>query len=235
MAATYVPSAAWNAANFYVRGMLLGDVSNYIKYQILDDAIKHIWTAAPWRWSVGLLANLPLTTATDYNVVSTPSDFLRLEHCYWSDGNTIEPLEIVEALPATPIIQGPPKMAAWVPGTPDKIRIFPPMGNLGSTTLTLVSYYKIKAPTISASNYGNAGAWVIDDDYYPTIFAFVLYYAMQACHDARAGGAEFDEATQRYKYSGQLATAQAMLEDMRMREPLPLEWNRQPDRKATRR
>lgn len=235
MAATYLPSAAFNTANYMVRNMLNGDVNNYVKYAILDMAVKHVWTASPWRWSCGLLSNITLTTAADYTVSSTPADFLRLIHCYWTDGNTVQPMEVVDTLPSTPVIAGTPSVATWVAGSPNKIRINPPMSNLGGSTFTLVSYYKKVAPTISASNYSTAGAWVIDDDYYPVIFAFVLYYAYLTCHDARAGGAEWDEEKQVYKYSGQLATAQAMLEDMRRREPMPLEWNRQPDRKATRR
>lgn len=234
MAATYIPSAAWNSANFMCRNMLLGDKSNDVRYAILDNAVKHVWTAAPWRWSVGLLDNITLTTATDYSVVSTPVDFLRLIHCYWTDGNTAQPMEVVDTLPSTPVIAGSPSVATWVAGSPNKIRIYPPVGSWGSTVTTLVSYYKKIAPTITSSNYSTVGAWVVDDDWYPVIYAFVLYYAYLTCHDQRAGGAEWDEATQRYKYSGQLATAQAMLEDMRQREPMPLEWNRQPDRKASR-
>jgi hypothetical protein len=235
MAATYVPSAAWNAAKFFVRGMLLGDLSNDIKYLILDNALKHVWMAAPWRWTVGMLPNISLSTATDYDITSTPGDFLKISRCYWSDANCVEPMEVVDILPPTPIVSGKPMIAAWIPGTPNKIRIYPPMGNLGGTSLTLVSYYKKQAPAITAGNFGSAGAWVIDDEYFPVIFAFVLYYAMLACHDQRAGAAEWDEQIRAYKYSGQLATANAMIEDMRRRENLPLEWNHQPDRKADRR
>lgn len=235
MAATYLPSAAYNEANWFVRNMLNGDVNNYVKYSICDQAIKTVWTAAPWRWSIGLLANTVLTTATDYNIASTPADFLRLEHAYWTDGNTVQQMEVAEALPATPVIQGQVRQVALVPGTPNILRVFPPMGSLGGQSISMVTYYKKVAPTITSANFSTAGAWVIDDDYIPVVYAFVLYYALLSVHDPRAGGAEWDEEKRAFKYSGQLATAWAGIEDMRRREPMPLEWNHQPDRKADRR
>jgi hypothetical protein len=216
--------------------MLNGDVSSYVKYQILDLAIKWVWMAAPWRWTVGEIANIPLLDNTsDYNVGSTPADFLKLQAAYWSDGQTRKPLEVVDSLPSSGIIAGPMQYITWVPGSPNKVRLGPKPGTNNTGKNTLVLIYKKSAPTITSSNFGTAGAWVIDDDWYPVLFTFVLAYAYTVCHDPRAGQAQWDEATRKYKYTGLFGQGEAMLENMRMREALPMEWDFQPDVKAGRR
>lgn len=198
---------------------------NRIWGDIAQDASNYIWTAAPWRWTIGVLTPITLTAAVQQFTVGTPpTDFLRLEQCYTSDGASLNRVQPVSSLPGSATLTRIPSYVAIsgiTNSTPSQIRfdsLFPPIA--AGTTPKFWAWYKKIIPDI-ANNLSLSGALVMDDDYYQIYREWVLYYAYRYADDQRAGGATVTvnaQGDRQLSYSGQLAVARAALEELRREE-----------------
>lgn len=218
MAATLAPQDALDFAKEFVKSMPFERVWE----KVAQDASSMIWTAAPWRWSVGTLVNTTLAAATQDFTITKPNDFLRLERCYVTDTVTSREVKPVSAIPATAILTGFPNYIAYVSGTTVRFdTLYQPLSGSGGTNY-LIAWYHKSAPIINNSNLTTAGVLVMDDDWYWVYRAYVLYFAYLYADDQRAGGARvsLSDGKRQIEYSGQLATCMAAIETMRNDETL---------------
>lgn len=221
MAATLRPQDAFDLNKSMIKNMPLEDV----KVRILDSINKRIWMAAPWRWSVTMTTSpVSVTSNTQDYTLAQPSDFLFIESAFLeitesSGGNpTRRDLEPVPVLPQSNL-RGQPSSIAWNGST---IRLFPAFGTIpASQTVRLFIRYKKTAPTITAANCTTAGVLVMDDEWFPVYEAGVLWMAYLYGDDQRAGSISFQNG--QTQASGQAALFFSGIEEMRQREPLPLE------------
>jgi hypothetical protein len=216
MAATYAPNDAYTYCLTMVKDMPLAD----IKVQILDDAAKMIWHAAPWRWTIAAFPDVTVLANTADYTVSVPADFLYLQESFMIDeGNEGTPrmLEVVPAMSAG-TVKGQPSEVS-VSGT--TLSLYPIQGaiNTGST-LKVISTYKKACPKITSGNAATTGVLVMDDDWFWVYNSCVLYLAYLYADDQRAGGATLNSAGQ-FQFSGQRAVAEANIALMKDREKLP--------------
>ena len=192
---------------------------------IAQDASNYIWTAVPWRWTIGVLSPITLAAGVqEFTVASAPTDFLRLEQCYASDGTTLRAITPISSLPGSATLTRQPNFVAIssiTGSTPAQIRFDSLYPNLGmNTTHKFWAWYKKIAP-ILAGSLNTPGALVMDDDYYQIYEEWVLYYAYRYSDDQRAGGAQVTvspEGKRQLAYTGQLAVAKAALEELRSQE-----------------
>jgi hypothetical protein len=219
MAATRTANEAFDFAK-----KVLGNVTlDRVQYDILDQAIKMIWTGAPWRWSLG---SLPLITlqpsVTDYLVTPFPSDFLYLHRAYMTTGKDVpRELHVNSSLPTNVTLYGlPSEISHYELGGSNYVRVMPMPGSLGDN-YKLVLQYKKASPTITSSNANTPGALVIDDDWFWVYESAVLYLAFVYTNDERAGSCQVNVATGQAVFTGQRAIFEANLAMMRQREPLP--------------
>lgn len=189
-----------------------------------QDASNYIWTAAPWRWTVGSLAPIPMVAGVqELAVVTPPTDFLRLEKCYEADGTTLTPIKPVSTIPGSANLTRPPGyvcVSAITGSTPTTIRFDALYPALGTRTPKFWAWYKKIAPIIS-NDLNTPGELVMDDDYYQIFVEWVLYYAYRYADDQRAGAAQVSMNAQGEKqiaYTGQLGVARAALEELRQEE-----------------
>jgi hypothetical protein len=221
MAATKKPNDAFDFAK-----KVLGNVTlERVQYEILDQAIKMIWTGAPWRWSIGSLPVIQLQPSiSDYSIDPLPSDFLYLHRAYMTTGKDApRELRIVSSLPTNVVLYGlPSELSHEIISGSNYVRVMPLPGSIGDS-YRLVMQYKKQAPTISIANANTAGALVIDDEWFWVYQSAVLYLAFVYTNDERAGTAQVDVATGRAAFTGQRAIFEANLAMMRQREPLASE------------
>jgi len=191
-----------------------------IQTRLLDDINKTLWMAAPWRWTVGTLTAITLLSDTSDYVVAPPADFLYLMSAYIADGsNTPIHLEVVPSIPSSMIVVGIPQFISYQ-GT-NTFRVTPRPGTLISPTKTIVCYYKKIAPVLTASNIYTAGSLIMDDEHFHVYEAGVLWAAYMYGDDQRAGTANVD-GTGKWAFTGQRATFEAAVSEMKSREPLPV-------------
>ena len=224
MPATKRPNEAFTFAK-----RVLGNVTlERVQYDILDQALKMVWTGAPWRWTIG---SLPLITlqpsVTDYLISPMPSDFLYIHRAYMTTGkDTPRELYVSSSIPNNVTLYGLPSEVCHVPvGQYHYARVMPMPGQLGDS-YRLVMQYKKAAPSITQANAEAPGALVIDDEWFWVYQSAVLYLAFVYTNDERAGSAQVDVATGRAAFTGQRAIFEANLAMMRQREPLPPRYER---------
>lgn len=218
MASNYAPIAAFDFVKRYTKNMPLEQVFP----QILDDTLKMMWMAAPWRWTIGAFPNIALATNTQDYSVAIPSDFLYLIDSYLTDqqGNIPRVLTIEPTLAAGGT-QGNPSEITIIgaAGTTGTARFFPQPGSLPSN-IQAISLYKKTAPSITASNANTAGIQVFDDEWFWVFNSGVLYYAYLFGDDERAGGAQIDPVGNKVTFNGQRGVFEANLQVMKQREKL---------------
>jgi hypothetical protein len=218
MASTLFPSAAFDFAKVFLKRMPLDDV----KAAVCDDAAKMMWSAAPWRWTIGAFPTVTLINNTQDYTPTLPADFLYLQEAYLTNenGSPDKALEI-----------GPPRTAGGpsgiptevsvtgTPGSPGVMRVFPIMGTIKTgDTLKVISTYKKTATTITTGNIGTA-ILGFDDDWYWVYRSGVLYYAYLYGDDPRAGEMILT-SDGAWKATGQLGTFLTNIEIMKEREKL---------------
>lgn len=226
---SYAPNDAFDAAKIFIRQMTLEDV----RYRVLDDANKLIWMADSWRWTIGAVPNFNLVSSQqDYTGITEPADYLYTTKAYVTDGDKYGSLRVEPAMSTTGVEAGgwPTMISRYSAGN---YRLFPKPGIIPDT-VTVVQLYKKTAPLINADSAGTAGALVMPDEWFHVYVALVLYFAYLYGFDGRAGGAQYNQQTKEAVYVGQLGVAMAMIDGMRMREPLHTEWDFRPDPPAKR-
>ncbi len=201
-----------------------------VQTKILDDANKMLWMAADWRWSVGTLTAITITSNTQDYTLAPPADFLFLLHSYVTDGASVtRHLVVVPSLPASVVVKGSPAFISYQGS--NNFRISPNPGTQITPVKQIVSFYKKKSPVITASNQMTGGTLVMDDDWFWVYQAGVLYSAYMWADDQRAGSCNIDSQG-RAQYTGQRAVFESGVQMMRLREPLPVfQTNVTPDTK----
>ncbi len=218
MAATLTPQAALD----YAKEMIKKQPLERVWALIAQQASNYIWIAAPWRWTIGTLAPITLTSGLQsFNVVTEPTDLVKLERAYIMDGTSVRPVTPVSAIPASAIIIGNPNFVSYtvVNAGTDTITFDSLYPDPGVKTPQFQAWYKKSAPLL-ASVLNTPGALVMDDDYFQIFAEWALYYAYRYSDDQRAGSATVavTPTGKQMQYSGQLGVAQAALEDLRQQE-----------------
>jgi hypothetical protein len=221
MAATYSPNDALTHCKIMVKNMKLQE----IRAQILDDTLKMLWHAAPWRWTVAAFPDVTVTANTQDYVVAIPDDFLYMQEAKLVDGTSgadssreldIEPFEIAGGLKGQP-------SSISITGTPGEngtLRTYPIQGTISAgRTPKILSIYKKSAPKITEATYNTAGFQVFDDDWFWVYVSGVLYMAYLYADDARAGVATINGKGD-YQFTGQRAVFESNLILMQQREKL---------------
>ena len=218
MPSTWIPERSFQLASSMVKGMNLVDV----KDRILDAPQKLIWTAAPWRWTLGSLPETTLVANTQDYPITLPVDYFYTTQLWLTTGaDATKQIEVVPTLPADVGTRGQVTRACIIEGTPTStLRTYPRVGNVAANT-EIYGIYKKLPPTITKNNCGTAGVLVMPDEWIQVYEAGVLYYAYLFADDQRAGGAS-SAGNGRSQYSGQLAVFMAMIDEMKKREPLPI-------------
>lgn len=222
--ANYAANDALTFAKTMVKKMPLDDTT--VSYQILDYVNSIMWMAAPWRWTLGMMVQIPLVAGqTDYEI-TTPADFAYLETAYVTDGKTENWLHVDPLLPIA-TNSGIATKVAYVAGDqdsippdPDVLRIHPkpPTGY----TPQLVALYK-KIPTkLTAANAPTAGATGIPDQWFWVYQLGVLWLAYHYADDVQRAGLATVTAQGQIQYTGFLGAFQSGLDDMRKSEKLPI-------------
>lgn len=219
MSSTHRPSEALEAAKSYVKNMPLERVGA----GILDDIHQIMWTAAPWRWTVGIMPSASLVSNQQDYSITLPGDFLYAISSHLSDGvTTPQELKIEPTLPAT-LVQGVVSRIAILGVNPSAvIRVAPVPGDQPANEPIIISLYKKKAPIISVSNMSTAGTQVFDDEWFWVFREGVLWKAYQWADDARAGGVTI-AANGQAQFSGQRANFENALLYMKQNEKLSSE------------
>lgn len=216
MSSVYAPYDAFSFSKIYVKNTKLDDV----EIRILDDALKYMWMAAPWRWTIGSLPTFTLVANTQDYTVTAPSDFLYLHSAYAHDGTTPpRPLEIEPALPTTTKYIGQPnRVAGTLVSSNVQMRISPVAPNFPGVAPTVISLYKKHAPTVTSGTASTVGLQVFDDEWFWVYQQGVLWLAYLYADDDRAGSVTFADG--KVQYTGQRASFEAGLQFMRQNEKL---------------
>lgn len=227
----YTPLTTFNWIKVMIKGMTIDNIMP----NILDDANKLLWMAAPWRWTLGVIdaVAVPANPAGDISIGTLPADFL-YAYKVWtvstSDSGTPRELQIVGALSDDISVVGQATQVQIIgtAGGAGTARLYPQPTNVPSGTKLYIIYKKL-APVIDKANEGTPGVLLMPDEYTPVYNMGCLYYAYLYADDQRAGAAQIQDS--RITYSGVLGTFKALIQDMRVQEKLPLADDRPPDRK----
>lgn len=222
MAATRVPAEALELARQFVKQMPVERV-----VEVLDSVHKRIWMAAPWRWTVGVCEPVALAAETsDFNVASSPADFLYILKAYIWDGESLTELTPEPALPSGTTQKGNPNKIAYVPGVTPKFRIHPVFGSINTAkTYRLLVWYKKTAPVLTGEDIYTAGSLVMDDEWFNVFEEGVLWKCYQFGDDPRAGNVAMQQG--QAQYSGQRAVFEDSLQFMRSVEPMLTQYMRE--------
>lgn len=192
-----------------------------IQARILDDVSKLIWMAAPFRWTIGVIPPITLSSNIQDYTQTTPANFISLISSYITDGsNVVNHLRTMPSLPPAVGINGNPRFISYEGN--NIYRLSPNPGQIPALpTRQIISWYKKSSPIIKASNVGTAGILQFDDEYFPVYTAGVLWLTYLYADDQRAGTCTID-AKGNASYTGQNAVFQSMLQSMVAHEPNPV-------------
>jgi hypothetical protein len=222
LAAIYKPITAFDFAKSFIKAMPL----DRVQAPILNHINQMIWMRAPWRWTIGSMPTVDLTSNTQDYAISIPADFLYLVDAQVIETGTsqnTEPrdLHVEPVLPTTVGLIGQSSRIALA-GANYRVSPVPPVIPAGKT-FTVIGLYKKTAPIIGASNAHTAGVLVMDDEWAYVYEQGVLWLAYLYANDSRAGAAQVaNGATQ---FTGQRGNFEAAMIAMEEREKLP-EFNR---------
>ena len=220
MASLFKPLDAIDSAKLFIKNMPL----ERVQVSILNDVAYMIWMAAPWRWTLGTIAAVPLVAATQDYTVSLPADFLHAVSIYITDGDKpVRYLNIEPLFPADVGVKGQPSRIAVTgsAGGSGTYRLSPKPGTISSPAPSIFTLYKKIMTKITDATVGTAGVQVFDDEWFWVYKAGVLWMSYLFADDQRAGSVT---ATRdgKVQYSGQRAVFEAGLEFMKQHEKLPV-------------
>lgn len=218
--ATYKPSDALTEVKAMIKSMPIDTADGgELQHKLVDQVCSLVWSAAPWWWTLGTMANVTVVAGQQDYAITVPDDFLYLARAVVTTADNQTDLEVVSILPSAITQTGVPSQAAVVAKvaypTPDTLRISPkpPPGYAATANLT----YKRQPPKITASNFGTAGAMVLPDIWYPVIKAGCLWKGYQYGDDNRAGTATTNSKGE-LEFTQQLGIFEALIEQMRIAE-----------------
>lgn len=211
------PNDAMAFAKRFIGRMPVDDAE--IKLRILDDAHRKLWTAGPWRWTIGSLDAVQLVNDNQDYPITAVSDLQNLFRSTVHDGQSGYDLTIESAIATTAVLKGRPDRVA-IEGT-NTLRFLPvPKGY--TTGPTVISLYKKKATAIDAGNVANQYSTLgIPDDWFWVYQEIVLLRALQFANSPRVGSVAV-AANGMVQYSGQYAAVEAAINEMRQKEPMYL-------------
>lgn len=194
----YAPQDAFNYARPFISQANLAVLSP----QILDDVNKLFWMYAPWRWTLGTLNPVSLTSNIQDYAQTFPSDFLFLQNAQIYDGKSTRVIKTAAYLPSVlgGLHSGQVNQVSVQSGT---YRVLPVPGTLTAPTPQIISVYKKTAPLITAINAPTPGSQLFPDEYFWVYIEGVVWKAMYWAQDPRAGETKMQGSNP--TYSGQLA------------------------------
>lgn len=209
----YRPFDAFEMAKHYIKKMPLEDVQPYI----LDAVHSRMWTAAPWRWTLGTLPVVTLAQNAQTYPISLPSDFL-----YAISARLLTPdspgrdLEIVAFLPTDAVVKGQPSQLVI---EPTQYRVSPVPASVKTPAEKIVGVYKKKPVQITKSNMSTPGVMGLPDEWFWVYELGVLAYAYLYADDQRSGSVQMNG--NQMASTGMFGHFEAGLNQMRIREKLP--------------
>ena len=220
MASTHAPSEALSYAKTFIKKAKLDDTT--IAYQILDEVSKTIWYAAPWSWTIAQMGSPTLSADVQDYTTSIPTDYEYLFRATLIDtGYVSKNLKIVPILPQEATKYGEPVAINFSGST---LRVFPrPPVNIPTNPIIQL-FYKKTAPEITVSNYATTGSHILPDRWWHVYKAGVLAKAFVYADDDRALSVQLDPRTKEVKLGGYEAYFQHLINEMRLKEPMPYEW-----------
>lgn len=211
------PNEAMEFAKRFIGRMPVDDAE--IRYRILDDAHRRLWTAAPWRGTIASLDQVQLVNDQQSYNITAASDFQYLVRATVHDGQNPFELTIEPSIAITDKLKGRPERVA-MEGT--NVLRFLPVPKGYTTGPTVISLYKKKATAISAANAGNEYSLLgIPDDWFWVYQEIVLLRALQFANSPRVGNVSV-ASNGAVQYSGQYAAVEAAINEMRTKEPMYL-------------
>lgn len=188
--------------------------------RLLDDVNKFMWMYAPWRWTIGSFPVVTLLAATTDYTVTLPADFLYLIYSYMTDGaNPDRVLKIEPALPTIVGVVGQPSRVA-ISGT-TTLRVSPKPGTTIPNATSIISLYKITAPSITSQTMYTQGVQIFDDEWFWVYQEGCLWKAYLYAHDFNKAGGVITDGAGKKQYTGQYGSFIAALELMTEREKIP--------------
>jgi len=215
MAITFTPSNAMAYAKRFLGEMPLDDAA--IELRILNAAANRIHVTAPWRWSLSTFPDTTMIKDTDDYAISDPGDVLYpvMGQLFYPDGK-IKDIPATASLPANDSIKGEP--SRWSLTSATNIRVWPTPSDYGAGKFPiLVSFYKIRNTVIASGNKATATTLLFPDEWFWVYEEWVLYYGFKFSRDPQTGAARVTNQGS-IETSGQLAVAQAALQEMILRE-----------------
>ncbi len=191
-----------------------------LKYVILNHANLKLWSAAPWRWSVGVLTPVPLVNDQQDYTLATVANMGYILQASLTNGEEKYDVTPVSSLPSTTVLKGRPSQMSYTKGAPnDTIRLLPVPKGYAAPTPSLLMVYK-KLPTEIA--VGNAGNDLETETGLPKQWHWVyqeivLGKVMAFANSAKLGSVTFT-SDGRAQYSGQLGVIEAAIDEMRKAE-----------------
>lgn len=217
MAASERPIDSLNWAQGYIKNMPL----YRLQKEILNDAAKYFWRAAPWRWTLGSMPVVSLTNNNQEYAVTLPADFFYIEQANLIESNKItKELEVVPFIPLEGVKYGQPgQISVLGSGASGFYRVAPvPSGYVSFPQITGI--YKKEYTELTETTIYSPGTLIFPDLYTDVFRACVLYYAYLYADDTRAGNVQFGGKNS--TYTGQRAVMEAAIQEIREREPMPL-------------
>lgn len=215
MAASIRPVDALDYASIFVKGQPV----ETLQERILDDSSKHLWMAAPWRWTIGTVGTVTLVNGQMDYTLAVPNDFLFPIYAYSADGTTtLQYYDVEPTLPASNTQKGVASRIAYVGSNTWR---FYPIPQIPTGTKTVVIMYKKIAPVITIKNSYDAGTLVMDDEWFWVYQEGVLWKAFTYADDTRAGSAQMT-SDGKWQYTGKRGEFEAAIQYMREREKLPI-------------
>ncbi|MHA2642895.1 MAG: hypothetical protein V2G41_09640 [bacterium JZ-2024 1] len=209
----------------YAKAMIKSSNLDPVEAEILDEAAKMIWYAAPWSWTVGEISPIVLVASQADYTISPPSDLAYIYRARLVDSDKVhKELRVESYLPADSVKTGEIISISYLDQL-SKIRVFPkPPANLPSAQQKILLFYKKSLPNITSANKGTINQHQLDDRWWHVYKNAVLLLAYQFIHDERAGSVQVDPVSGQARLLGQLAYVEYLLNEMRRREPLHSEW-----------
>jgi hypothetical protein len=214
--AVYKPITAFQNAKAFIKKMPLEEV----QLQIVNNVLRMIWMAAPWRWTIGALPDITIASSTQDYSIALPSDYLYplTSSIISSDDRSPRYLHIEPQLNPGGLVGSPSRVAfLGAAGTTGTARLLPKPGTVPSPAPLILTQYKKKAPLLTKPDLYVAGALVMDDEWVYVFESGVLWLAYQYADDARGGTTNYDSRGQ-YAYTGQRAIFETNLVQMKERE-----------------
>lgn len=210
--ASPAPQDAINYAKRWVGNAPIDDTN--LLYRILNDATCMLWMAAPWLWTVAPFEEVTVVNGTqDVSLGGSYSNLMIPIHFNWTDGQIKKDIQVASVLPSTSSLNGTISQAAYVAGSPNKMRFYPvPAGYASGTKVN--GFYKLVAPVIAAGNINTAYSTITGghDEWFWVFQEIVLLKAYRFIKDAREGIIQYAPAGP--TYTGQYAVVQDALTKM---------------------